>query len=308
MSQRITLVTGANGFVGKILVDALKKRGDKVIGSGFGDCDMENYYNSQVQTPGAIAEVINKHKPDLIYHLAAVSSAAESWKDPDVTLEVNVGGTVQLLEAIVALPNNERPLLIAVGSGEEYGPTDIATPLSELTKTNPVSPYAVSKCSASMYCIQYHKAHNLPVIVARPFAHTGIGQDTKFVFPSFAKQIADIINGKSDPVIKVGNLEPLRDYLDVRDVIDAYLLLAEKGVKGETYNIASGRGITIQQGLDAMLKIADIEIKVETDPDRFRPLDSPCLIGDSTKLRAATGWEPKYAIENTLTEMVKKEM
>jgi len=94
----------------------------------------------------------------------------------------------------------------------------------------------------------------------------------------------------------------------VRDVIDAYLLLAEKGVKGETYNIASGRGITIQQGLDAMLKIADIEIKVETDPDRFRPLDSPCLIGDSTKLRAATGWEPKYAIENTLTEMVKKEM
>jgi len=159
-----------------------------------------------------------------------------------------------------------------------------------------------------MYCIQYHKAHNLPVIVARPFAHTGIGQDTKFVFPSFAKQIADIINGKSDPVIKVGNLEPLRDYLDVRDVIDAYLLLAEKGVKGETYNIASGRGITIQQGLDAMLKIADIEIKVETDPDRFRPLDSPCLIGDSTKLRAATGWEPKYAIENTLTEMVKKEM
>jgi GDP-4-dehydro-6-deoxy-D-mannose reductase len=308
MSQRITLVTGANGFVGKILVDVLKKRGDKVIGSGFGDCDMENYYNSQIQTPGAIAEIINKHKPDLIYHLAAVSSAAESWKAPDATLEINVGGTVQLLEAIVALPKNDRPLLIAVGSGEEYGPTDTATPLSELIKTNPASPYAVSKCSASMYCIQYHKAHDLPVIVARPFAHTGIGQDTKFVFPCFAKQIADIISGKSDPVIKVGNLEPLRDYLDVRDVIDAYLLLAEKGVKGETYNIASGRGITIQQGLDAMLSTTDIEIKIETDPDRFRPLDSPCLIGDSTKLRAATGWEPKYAIENTLTEMVKKEM
>jgi GDP-4-dehydro-6-deoxy-D-mannose reductase len=308
MTQRTTLVTGANGFVGKYLVSALINCGDKVIGTGVGDCDIENYYNSQIETDGAISKIINKHKPDLIYHLAAVSSAADSWKNIEKTHAINVGGTAQLLEAIVALPKRERPLLIAVGSGEEYGPTDSVFPLSELAETKPASPYAESKYSASMMCIQYHKTDNLPVIVARPFSHTGIGQDLRFVFPSFAKQIADIINGINEPILKVGNLEPLRDYLNVQDVINAYLLLAEKGAIGEIYNIASGKGITIQHGLDVMLEVADIEIKVETDPDRFRPLDSPCLIGDSTKLRTATGWEPKYTIDDTLTEMVKKEL
>jgi len=327
------LVTGANGFVGCWLVADLLRDGCEVLGIGrfadpasppdhLGDFELAEkgadgtavYTGAagtwrcrdlDLTTPDAAVGLIDTFQPASIYHLAAQSSAALSFKDPYLTFDVNVTGCLRLLEAVRALPATVRPVMVAVGSSEEYGPPAGEKPLNESSPLNPLSPYGVSKVTQTLLCRQYHGSFDLPVVMARPFAHTGPGQSTVFAYPSFAKQIVAVERGEQDPVMRVGDLSPLRDYLHVRDVIRAYRLLREKGVPGEIYNISSGTGASMQKGLDILLAASESEIRLEPDPDRFRPSNVPFMVGNSEKLKHATGWQPTGKLEDTLHELLQ---
>jgi GDP-4-dehydro-6-deoxy-D-mannose reductase len=241
----------------------------------------------------------------MVYHLAAQSSAAASFVDPCGTFAANVGGTLHLLEAVRALPEAERPVLLSVGSAEEYGPQPAsAYPLKEDTDLNPLSPYGVSKVAQTLLCRQYARSHDLPVIMTRSFSHTGPGHDTRFAFPNFARQIAAAEAGAGPAEITTGNLAAVRDFLDVRDVVAGYRLLLKEGRPGEIYHVSSGNPLTISQGLEILVDAARCPVTVRRDPDRDRPSDTPVMVGDNAKLRAETGWEPEWDIKDTLAALL----
>jgi GDP-4-dehydro-6-deoxy-D-mannose reductase len=332
---RDILVTGARGFVAAWLIDDLLAAGARVVGV---DRPVEDRAPARVghstaagpdrtlpggtryqaaagswtllpcalEEAGAIAEAVARVAPAAIFHLAAQSSAARSFVAPAETFACNVNGTLHLLEALRALPAAERPRLLAVGSAEEYGRQDGEAAIAEDAPLRPVSPYGVSKAAQSLLCVQYHVAHGLPVVVARSFSHTGPGQDQRFAFPSFARQIAAIERDEAEPRLLVGDLSPVRDFLDVRDVVRAYRALSERGEPGRVYNVCSGRPLTIRDGLDILLRGARRPITVQPDPARLRPADIPYLVGDGARLTAATGWRPERDFAGTLAELLEQ--
>jgi GDP-4-dehydro-6-deoxy-D-mannose reductase len=241
----------------------------------------------------------------MIYHLAAQSSAAASFQDPVGTMDANLRGTLNLLEAVRALPEAAWPAILSVGSCEEYGPhPEQDQPLTETAALNPISPYAVSKVAQTLLCAQYVRAWQVPVVMVRSFSHTGPGQDARFAFPAFARQIAAAEAGRGPAEIAVGDLSAVRDFLHVRDVIDAYRLLMKEGRPGEIYNVCSGRALTIREGLEIMIAEAACPITVRTDPDRLRPADTPVMVGDNTTLKTETGWLPEWDMALTLRELL----
>ncbi len=323
----LVLVTGATGFVGQWLLEELLENGAAVAGTGLPAADGssprlsrhvregEARYRCQagvwhfspldVTDGAAVARALAALRPATVYHLAAQSSAGLSFQDPHGTFAVNVGGTLNLLEAIRALPAAARPRLLVVGSADEYGAPEQPLPLTERAPLRPLSPYGSSKAAATLLCRQYHAAHGLPVIVARPFSHTGPGQSVNFAFPSWARQLATAARTGGVAEILVGDLRPHRDYLHVRDVVRAYRLLAERGLPGQVYNVASGAGTTLQNALDILCRASELGVRVRTDPDRLRPADIPHLVGDAAKLRAATGWVPKLDLETALRDLLQ---
>ncbi len=334
-AQPCTLVTGALGFVGRHLVASLLASGQRVCGLGkqapdtplptaAGDLALAGpdpaldgavtyrgphggmaYLDLDLSDGEAVTALVARLEPARIYHLAAQSSAAVSFREPAATLQTNVLGTLNLLEAVRRLPEERRPAMLVIGSAEEYGPQPPdAPPLREDAPLHPISPYGVSKAAQSLLCRQYAGSYGLRVILTRSFSHTGPGQDDRFVFPAFARQIAAAESGRGPRVIRVGNLEAVRDFLDVRDVIGAYRALIEKGVAGQVYHVCSGRALSIRQGLDIMLAEARVPVTIEQDPERSRPSDIPVLVGDNSKLRACTGWEPEREITATLAEIL----
>jgi GDP-4-dehydro-6-deoxy-D-mannose reductase len=187
-----------------------------------------------------------------------------------------------------------------VGSCEEYGPQPGEAPLAEDTPPNPISPYAVSKVTQTLLCRQYARSFDLSIVVARAFSHTGPGQDTRFAFPSFARQIAAAEAGRGPDEVVTGDLSAVRDFLDVRDVVAAYRLLVARGAAGAVYNVCSGRALTIREGLEILVRGARRPVTIRTDRARSRPADTPRLVGDNTKLRRDTGWRPERGIEDAL--------
>ena len=329
------LVTGALGFVGGHLVHSLVLAGLPVVGvdrfessdslpdrigefvlqpadPGFplfrryeGPAGRFHYLACPLEDAALIASIIASLRPAMIYHLAAQSSAARSFEDPAGTMRTNVQGTLNLLEAVRALPDAFRPAVLSVGSCEEYGPQpDDRFPLREDTPVNPISPYAVSKVAQTLLCLQYVRAWDLPVITVRSFSHTGPGQDTRFAFPAFAHQIAAAEAGQGPREIATGDLSSVRDFLHVRDVVWAYRLLLKDGRPGEIYNVCSGRPLTIREGLEIMVAEASCPITVRPDPDRMRPVDTPVMIGDNSKLVQETGWLPEWDISKTLRDLL----
>lgn len=306
-------VTGSHGFVAPWLIRELVRRGIEVWGidrPGRLAPEDGEYQGLELDLldPRAVGRALKKLRPDAIFHLAAQSSAARSFEHPGETLHVNVQTTVSLLEGIrhATVPHT---VLLSVGSCEEYGPihdTD-EIPVREDHALRPASPYAVSKVAQTLLCLQYHEAYGVPVVCTRSFTHSGPGQSERFVFSSFARQIAEQEHAAKEQPGKllVGNLAAVRDLSDVRDVARVYVELAEKGKYGEVYNVCSGKGIAIEDGLAILRSLSTREVEVEVDPKRLRPLDVPVLVGDVSKLRTLLGWSPSTPVEQTLGDLLQ---
>ncbi len=302
------LVTGARGFVGGHLAAHLARIGAGELfglvrpGSDRRAAAFEPV-EADVLDARALERVVAELRPDRIVHLAAQSSARESWRDPEGTLRTNLFGLLHLLEAVRVA--GLAPHVLVVGSAEEYGAVPgAAAPIPEDTPLRPSSPYAVSKAAQGHLALQYALAHGLHVVRTRTFNHTGPGRGAGFAESSFARQIAEIEAGRAAPVIAVGNLEAVRDFTDVRDVVRAYVGLLEAGQPGEVFNVASGQGHRIGDVLERMLALSTARIEVRSDPGLLRPVDVPYLVGDPTRLVRATGWEPEIPFERTLGDLL----
>lgn len=301
------LITGISGFVGGHLGELLLSQGYEVHGTCFGDSDRVIpgvpfvLHEMNLCDAKNVNEVFQSVQPDVIFHLAAQSSAALSWKKPALTVAINLGGTVNVLETVRSICPQSSVLLI--GSSEEYGRIAADAPIvDERREAVPVNPYAVTKLAQNRMGSVYAGAYQLKVVMTRAFNHIGPRQSGPFVIPSFAQQIVDIERGKQPPVIKVGNLEASRDFSDVRDVVRAYWLLSQKGIAGETYNIGSGKAHKIRDILDLMLSMAQVPIEVQVDPARLRPSDTPLILCNASKLQKDTDWKPQIPLEQSIAD------
>jgi GDP-4-dehydro-6-deoxy-D-mannose reductase len=239
----------------------------------------------------------------MVYHLAGQAYPALSWQKPGLTLAVNSVGTANLLQAVVQYG---RPRVLIVTSAEIYGEIQPASlPITEQTPPSPNHPYGISKWTAGLLVPLYWERYQLPVVEARPFNHIGPNQALGFVVPDFASQLAAICAGQRSSRMMVGNLEAKRDFTDVRDVVRAYELLAEKGESGGTYLICSGQPVKIQTILEKLIEIVGVEVVVENDPTRMRPSDTPCLYGSYAKLETQTGWRPQFSLEQSLADILE---
>jgi GDP-4-dehydro-6-deoxy-D-mannose reductase len=304
------LITGAAGFVGAHLAAHLSKATASaslfgLVRPGSGELPEGMVrIEADMEDAAALARALDTARPDRIVHLAAQSSPHDSWRDPIGTLRTNILGLAYLLEEVRAL--SLAPRVLVVGSAEEYGAVPEALqPVREETPLRPASPYAVSKLAQGYLALQYSLSHGLAAIRTRTFNHTGPGRGAAFAESSFARQIAEIEKGEREPVIAVGNLEAVRDFSDVRDVVRAYELLLERGTPGEVYNVCSGRGLRIREILDRLLALSKALIEVRVDPERLRPADVPTLVGDPARLHGATGWEPRLTLDQTLGDLLE---
>jgi len=251
----------------------------------------------------SLHHLLDEVRPDIIFHLAAQSFVPSSWRAPGETLTTNVAGQTNLFEAVRA--HKLDPTIQIACSSEEYGlvkPDEV--PIGESNPLRPLSPYAVSKVAQDFLGYQYFQSYGLKVVRTRGFNHTGPRRGSVFVASNFTKQVAAIEAGLQEPVIRVGNLDAVRDFTDVRDMVRAYWLAVTRGRPGEIYNICSGEGITMRELLDRIVAMAEVEVTVETDPERLRPSDVEILIGDNSKFRADTGWEPQIPLEQTLRDLL----
>ena len=291
------LITGGGGFVGNYLCAHCASEGDDVV------CvDRSGPDSVDITDRDAIQRSFEHHRPEVVYHLAALSHVGESWADPTGVLRVNVEGTGHVLNAARAAGVRRT---IVVGSAEEYGQVEERDlPLKEDTPLRPSSPYGVSKIAASYLALQAHIAYGLDVVRVRAFTHTGPGQSDRFLMPALAHRIAAAEREQRDE-IRVGSLEPIRDVSDVRDVVRAYRLLAERGEAGEVYNVCSGTGAAVREIADHLLAAARRPLRLTVDPELVRPVDVPRLVGDASRLRAATGWEPEYRLDQTLADVLE---
>lgn len=286
------LVTGSNGFVGSWLLPHLDTCGDEVIPLPA---------QVDVTDAAAVADALTASRPEAVIHLAAQADVQASWRDPAGTLAVNAGGTLNLLEAAArCVP---RPRVLLVSSAEVYGQVPVSDlPVGEDRPFDPVTPYAASKCAAELLGVQAWHGRGLEVIRARPFNHSGPGQSPAFVLPSLARQVAEAVrNGQAS--IKVGNLSARRDLSDVRDVVRAYRLLVEAGEPGMAYNVCQGRSVPVAELAERLTRAAGVDLSLEADPARFRPVDVPDVRGDPGRLRSRTGWTPTIDLDQTVADV-----
>jgi GDP-4-dehydro-6-deoxy-D-mannose reductase len=307
------LITGVTGFVGSHLAEYVTGLGHEVAGTMRWRSQQQNLsdvrdrvqlYEADLRDSTATRKVIADFQPDRIFHLAAQSFVHASWSAPAETLSTNVMCQVHLLEALRETGLGARVLI--AGSSEEYGEVhEDELPIKETNPLRPLSPYAVSKVAQDLLAYQYFKSYGMWLIRTRAFNHEGPRRGEVFVISSFAKQIALAELGKAEPYLNVGNLEARRDFTDVRDVIQAYWLTLEKCEPGEVYNIGSGTTWRIADVAEMLIQLAKVPIEIRQDPTRMRPSDVPVLQADTSKFRAATGWEPQVSFETTLRDTLE---
>lgn len=306
------LVTGINGFAGSYLAELLLKIGYEVHGviktetSNLDSIKNKlHLYSFDLLDASKTAEIVANVRPDLVFHLAALTSPAQSFKDPASFFTTNISAEINIFNAIVE-DNLLNTRILITSSAEVYGMVKAADlPIDEDTPLRPGSPYAVSKIAQDYLGLQYFLSNKLQVIRVRPFNHIGPRQSPEFVVASFAKQIADIEKGKTEPVIKVGNLEAKRDFTNVQDMVKAYELIINKGEAGEVYNIGSGVSHRIKDVLDKLLAMSQKQAIVREDPSKLRPSDIPDIISDSSKLESLTGWKPEIPFDQTLKDTLE---
>jgi GDP-4-dehydro-6-deoxy-D-mannose reductase len=280
------LVSGASGFVGRHLLELL---GDEAAPLEI-----------DVTDAAVVGDAIRARRPAAIVHLAALSWVPESWREPARVWEVNVVGTVNVLEAVRRGRPDAR--VLAVSTGEVYGNAE-RLPTPEEAPVTPLSPYAASKAAAEVACTQA-RLTGLDVVVARAFQHEGPGRDERFAIGSWTRQLAEL-ELAGGGVLRVGNLDVERDITDVRDVCRAYRLLLERSVEPGVYNVATGLAIRLARVIDVLIDLARVPVTVEQDPDRLRPADVPVQCGDASRLREATGWKPEIPLEQTLADTLE---
>jgi GDP-4-dehydro-6-deoxy-D-mannose reductase len=304
------LVTGVAGFVGGHVVDFVHQEHpafevvglDSRPGNRARSLGIE-VVQADLADAASVRQALDRVRPDRIVHLAAQSSPQRSWEDPAGTLKTNLLGLLHLLEGARSL--SIAPRMLVVGSAEEYGvvrPED--NPLSEEHPLRPASPYAVSKVAQGFLALQYATSLDLPIVRTRTFHHTGPRRGEGFAESSFARQLAEIEAGRRPPRLEVGNLDAVRDFTDVRDVVRAYWALLERGAPGEVYNVCSGRGVRLAELLDELVALSGLRVEIEVDPARLRSLDVPVLVGDPARLHAATGWQATTPLRQTLRDLL----
>ena len=292
------LVTGAGGFVGRWLVAHLEAAGDEVWTLDRGELQVAQHWSTDIRDPDGVATAIATTRPDAIYHLAGVAFGPDVRDDVAAAADITVIGTANVLRG--CLGSATRPLVLVTGSSEIYASKD--GPINELDPISPVSPYGYTKLAQEAVCLAYQKAGAVEVAVTRSFNHIGPGQRDSFVVSAFASQLARIAMG-APAVLKVGNLEALRDFTDVRDVVAAYRLIVAGRRVGEPLNVATGVGVRIRDLLDGLFAVAGVTADVEIDPARLRSAEAPALIGDAGRLREATGWRPEIPLDQTLSDV-----
>lgn len=300
------LIIGAAGFVGNYLIDHIqrncvwsivvtKMKHEKAswLGIDVRDLNILNY--------DEVKALIDDIRPDYIFHLAAQSSVALSWKNPGLTVDVNIKGSLNVLDSIREI--NINPSVLLIGSGEEYGHVkENEIPIDEDNTLRPGNIYAVTKACQNMIGSIYANAYGMNVMMVRAFNHIGPNQTPMFVVSDFCKQIVEIENNLREPVLRVGNLAARRDFTDVRDVVKAYVMLVEKGTPGETYNVGSGCAISIQEILDKIVRLSKVPVSIEVDPQKRRPMDVPIIEADIRKIKKCIDWNPQISLETTLKE------
>jgi GDP-4-dehydro-6-deoxy-D-mannose reductase len=303
------LITGVTAFVGSHLADYLiDGQGVEVHGirrprsrDEFIRPDVI-YHEADVTDQSAVATVVATVKPNYLFHLAAQSFVPLSWQAPRATIETNVLGTLAVLEAV----RRESPQTIIhfAGSSEEYGlvhPDEC--PIAESQPLRPQSPYGVSKIAGDLLCQQYQISHHAHAVITRAFNHTGPRRGEQFVTSKIARQLALIKLGKAKPELVLGNLEAIRDFTDVRDMVRAYWLAVNKCYYGLPYNIGTGVGRQIGAVVSLLKDIADVDCEIKQDPRFMRPSDVPRLECDSALFRVTTGWRPEITFRQTMNAL-----
>jgi GDP-4-dehydro-6-deoxy-D-mannose reductase len=288
------LVTGAAGFVGRHLHDHLCAEGDDVVG-------IDREHGPDLLDPDGLVACLRTERPEVVYHLGGWSDVGASWEDPLGAFRANAEGTLNVLQASLAADVGR---VLVVSSADVYGPVPPEhLPITEDHELCPLSPYAASKAAADQLSVQAWKGYSLPVVRARAFNHLGPGQTPRFLAPAIAERIARNERDGGDEV-PVGNLTPRRDVTDVRDVVRAYRLLVRHGEAGEAYNVCSGHDLAVAEIAERLVAMAERPMRLVPDPSLQRPVETPVLRGDPSKLHAATGWVPTIELDRTLRDVL----
>jgi GDP-4-dehydro-6-deoxy-D-mannose reductase len=304
------LVTGADGFAGRHLLAELARAAEhRVTAGAFGPVEREvddagvRWVPLDVTSDESTRAVVGASAPERVYHLAGQASVGESFRSPERTWEVNATGTLRVLEALRREGLTSTRLLLA-SSAEVYGAVDPAgQPVAERSPLRPVSPYGASKAAAEMVALQFACSGMAQVVIARSFNQIGPGQDERFVLPSFARQLGRIRRGEAEPVLRVGNLDVHRDFLDVRDGVRGYVTIMERGENGEAYNVCSGETLLLEDVVSRLVERSRTGARLMVDPDRVRAVDIPVLRGDPSRLRSL-GWTRSVPLTRTLDDLL----
>jgi GDP-4-dehydro-6-deoxy-D-mannose reductase len=314
----LNLVTGADGFVGQHLVVELLQRGEGVVGAIQGrepllttlaeaEARRVHWDTLELEDEASVRRLARAHRADRIFHLAGLSSPADSLTDPVSALRVNCVGTLYLLDELTAVRRESGydPLILITGSAHVYGASAARfQPLSEEHPLEPLNPYAVSKAAQEMLGLQFCRSAGLSVIVTRSFNHTGPGQRPSFVASQLAAQVHAIREAEGVGTVKVGDPSVRRDFTDARDVVRAYVALCERGRPGTVYNVCAGQTYAIAELVETLARLAGVGVTVEPEPDRARAADAPIVVGSYARLAEATGWAPAITIERSLADLL----
>jgi GDP-4-dehydro-6-deoxy-D-mannose reductase len=300
------LITGIEGFVGRHLAARLAADGHTVVGSVYRSASTisgaEEVTQLDIRDRIGVTAAITDARPDVVVHLAGETSVGDSFRDPATTFDVNAVGAINVLEACRQASVGR---ILLVTSCEVYGDPDPRQGLIvETAPLVPINPYGASKVAQDVLGYQYWRSFGVPVVRARPFPHTGPGQASQYLFPSVARRIALAETGRGPATISVGNVATIRDLLDVRDVVDAYVGLIEAGEPGAVYNVCSGKEHRLVEALDMLCGLAKTPVRIEVDSGQRRPADFAWMVGDPTELKAATGWRPRVRWEQTMRDLL----